>query len=351
MAKRIEQIARRALRALMVVSVFCGAVQISVYTALQINWEFESIWRAVLYGCIIAAIGAGLIVLVAKDRLGKVHDARMVSRALVALVLFAFVFDVLFVEQNPLSSVFVFQFVCIVTYQMANDPNLDRHNPREGGFRGAIPLSFFNLFWLFVILSVLGLIGETLVSLVRDGHWESRAGFVFGPFSPIYGTGAVLITAALNAIHDKHPVVLFAVSGLVGASFEYFAGWFFETAFGIVAWSYEGQPFNFHGHTSLFMAFVWGLIGLAWMKLALPYVMAMIDRIPLRVRVPLTTVCTVILLTDAILTVICLDCWYQRKLGIPVETPWQQLCATYFDDEFMQSRFETMSMWPVLADR
>ncbi len=351
MASAPETIAQHVLRALMALSVVFGAAQLGIYLAEEGIAGFAEPWRAVVYGMLVAAIAADFAAIVVLDRKRKVHAARMVARGLVALLLLAFVFDVLFVASTPLSSVLIFQFVCTVVYQMANDPNLDRHAPREGGFRGAIPLSFFNLFWIFTICSVLGLIGETLVSLVRDGHWESRAGFVFGPFSPIYGVGAVLITAALNLFHDRNPVALFLIGGTVGAVFEYFAGWFFETAFGIVAWSYEGHPFNFHGHTSLPMAAVWGLIGLGWMKLALPYVMLFIDRIPLRMRVPLTAVGAVLLLTDAILTVVALDCWYQRMLGNPISTPWQELCAQHFDDEFMRKRFETMSMWPVLADR
>lgn len=344
-------VVRHALNTLMLLSVFVGAVQAISYAALQIDWQFVSLSQALYYGCLIAGIGFSFVFLVKRDVHDDIHGARMIARLLVTLIVLALMFDVMFVANTPLSSNFILQFVLATGYQMRNDPNLDRHHPREGGFRGLIPLSFFNLFWIFVICSIVGLLGETVVSFFRDGRWESRAGFVLGPLSPIYGVGGVLITVALNRLHDRNVLVQFVLGGIAGASFEYFAGWFFEAAFGIVAWSYEGQPFNFHGHTSLFMACVWGLIGVLWMKFALPVIMKAIDRIPLRLRVPITMVGTIVVLVDAVLTVICLDCWYMRKIGAPIETPWQQFCAEYFNDEFMQSRFETMSMWPVLADR
>ena len=216
---------------------------------------------------------------------------------------------------------------------------------------GAIELSFFNLFWIFIIACVVGLLGETVVSFFRDGHWESRAGLIFGPLSPIYGVGALFITLALNRLHDCNPLVLFLVAGIVGAGFEYFAGWFWETNFGIVAWSYEGQPFNFHGHTSLAMACIWGLCGVLWMKLALPAVMKLINRIPQQVRTQATIVCATLLFVDVFLTFASIDCWFLRMSGAPIETPIQEFCVYYFNDQFMQSRFETMSMWTSLANR
>ena len=63
----------------------------------------------------------------------------------------------------------------------------------------AIKLDLYHLVWIFAVCSVLGLIGETVVSYFVDGRWESRAGFLWGPFSPIYGVGGVLMTLALAA--------------------------------------------------------------------------------------------------------------------------------------------------------
>ena len=54
---------------------------------------------------------------------------------------------------------------------------------------------------------------------------------------------------------------------------------------------------------------------------------------------------------SAALTLTALDCWFLRTAGAPVQGPVQEFFATWFGDSFMSRRFETMSMWPVLANR
>lgn len=226
---------------------------------------------------------------------------------------------------------------------------LHRHALNES--HQPIKLGFFHIVWLFVLVSFLGLVGETLVSFIIDGRWESRVGYIVGPFSPLYGLGAVLITLAVNPLRDRSIPLQFLVAGLVGGGFEYFAGWFFETRYGIVAWSYIDQPLNFHGHTCLAMMIVWGVVGFAWARWLLPVAVRLVDRMPERARSPLTIAAILFIAADSALTLACLDSWFLRSAGFPVETPIQQFCATYFDDESMRSRFETMSMWTSLASR
>lgn len=60
---------------------------------------------------------------------------------------------------------------------------------------GYIKLNFFNLFWVFMVCCVLGLIIEIIFHMVwvDPGVYQDRAGLLFGPFSPIYGFGAVFL--------------------------------------------------------------------------------------------------------------------------------------------------------------
>ena len=68
---------------------------------------------------------------------------------------------------------------------------------RDAAKSEAIKLDLYHLVWIFAVCSVLGLVGETVVSYFVDGRWENRAGFLWGPFSPIYGVGGVVMTLAL----------------------------------------------------------------------------------------------------------------------------------------------------------
>ncbi len=211
--------------------------------------------------------------------------------------------------------------------------------------------SFYNLFWIFILCSVGGLIVETVASYPADGVWKDRAGLVWGPFSPIYGAGGVLVTVALNRLRDAPPAALFAASAAVGGLFELAAGWFWESAFGIVAWSYADQPFNIGGYTCLGIALVWGLVGLVWMKLLLPVVMKLIDLTPARLRTVPTALLAAFVAVDVAVTLLAFNCWFERQAGIIADAPVQRFFAERFDDGFMEERFQTMSIYPVLADR
>ncbi|WP_415995718.1 putative ABC transporter permease [Gordonibacter pamelaeae] len=235
------------------------------------------------------------------------------------------------------------------TREDAEDGTLGRD---ETG-KGFIALNFFNLFWIFTVCCVLGLIIETVYHfvVVDPGHYQDRAGLLFGPFSPIYGFGAVLMTVALNRFHDKNVVLIFLVSAVIGGAFEYLTSWFMQFAFGIVAWDYSGTFLSIDGRTNgMFMA-MWGVLGVVWIKLCLPWMLKLVNLIPWNWRYAVTTVCAALMIVDGAMTLLSLDCWYQRMAGKPAETAMAQFFDRNFDNEYMQERFQSMSIDPSNATR
>ncbi len=213
------------------------------------------------------------------------------------------------------------------------------------------PLDFFHLFWIFVLVSIVGLFAETIVSYPVDGIWKDRAGLVWGPFSPIFGLGAVLMTLALYRMRTLRSDALFLIASLIGATFELAAGMFWERAFGFCAWDYSSTPFNIGGYTCLPIALCWGAIGVLWIKFLLPITVEVVDIIPLRARKPLTAVCATLMAADIALTLVAFNCWFDRANGNAVDTPVEAYFAQTYSDEFMDNRFQTITMYTDRARR
>ncbi|RSX58448.1 putative ABC transporter permease [Bifidobacterium samirii] len=217
--------------------------------------------------------------------------------------------------------------------------------------KGYISLDFFNIFWLFMVGCVAGLIIETIYHFVLFGEYQDRAGLLWGPFSPIYGCGAVILTALLNRLWRQNWLLIFCASAVIGGTFEYFVSWFMEVAFGITAWDYTGKWLSIDGRTSGKYMFFWGLLGLAWIKLILPRLLTLIQRIPWRVRYALTLACLAFMVIDAAMTLMALDAWYSRLAGIEADSPVAHFFGAHFGDTFMADRFQTMHLDPAKAGR
>ncbi|MCR5582702.1 MAG: putative ABC transporter permease [Eggerthellaceae bacterium] len=216
--------------------------------------------------------------------------------------------------------------------------------------KGYIRLDFFNLFWIFVVGCVVGIIVETVwhMVVVEPGVFQDRAGLLWGPFSPIYGIGGVLMTIALNRFKGRNIIIIFIVCTIIGGGFEIFVSWFMEVAFGAKAWDYSDQFLGglFGGRTCLLFASMFGLLGTAWIKLLLPVFLRLFNLIPWRWRYGVTLVCASLMLVNCVMTLQALDNWGARKAGHVPAPGIEQFYAENFNDEFMANRFQSMTINP-----
>lgn len=221
--------------------------------------------------------------------------------------------------------------------------------------QGFIRLDFFNVFWTFVVCCFLGDIIEVIFHMVvvDPGVYQDRAGLLYGPFSPIYGVGAVLMTIALNRLKDKNLLILFAICTVIGGAFEYLVSWFMEIGFGAIAWDYHDQWLGwlFDGRTCPLYAAMFGLLGVVWIRLLLPRLLKLINRIPWNKRVIVTSICGALMIVNCAMTLQALDNWYARVAGKEPITPVEQFYADYYPNEFMENRFQSMTIHPNQAAR
>ena len=161
-----------------------------------------------------------------------------------------------------------------------------------------------------------------------------------------------LMPIFLNRFHKSNWLVIFLVAAVIGGAFEAFVSLFMQYAFGAVAWDYSNMPGSlFGGRTCLPFMACWGLLGVVWIKLLLPFMLRLVNLIPWNWRYVLTTACAVLMLVDAVMTLQALDCWYMRLSHDPIDTPIQQFYDHEFGDTYMADRFQSMTIVPSGAVR
>lgn len=337
----------------------------------------------IVAGIMLSAASAIILIVFGLDLIkDQRRNAARLSYVLIAFTVVELLVDVMLQGIGPFLLRPAVQLVILIALSATVDPTLrqerelqrrlqemlDRDAAAEGMLgrdetgEGYIKLNYFNLFWVFFVCSVLGLILEEVwhMAVVDPGVYQDRAGMLFGPFSPIYGFGAVLMTMALNRFYKKNPLIIFLVSALIGGAFEVFVGWFMQTSFGVVSWSYShirlfGMPDPIAvltgGRTCTPFACMWGLGGLIWIKVLLPRLLKLINMIPWKRRYSATVILTAVMLIDGVMTLQSLDYWYQRVNGTVRNIPVAQFYDKHFDNEYMENRFQSMTMSPKDATR
>lgn len=337
----------------------------------------------IVAGIMLSAASAIILIVFGLDLIkDQRRNAARLSYVLIAFTVVELLVDVMLQGIGPFLLRPAVQLVILIALSATVDPTLrqerelqrrlqemlDRDAAAEGMLgrdetgEGYIKLNYFNLFWVFFVCSVLGLILEEVwhMVVVDPGVYQDRAGMLFGPFSPIYGFGAVLMTMALNRFYKKNPLIIFLVSALIGGAFEVFVGWFMQTSFGVVSWSYShirlfGMPDPIAvltgGRTCTPFACMWGLGGLIWIKVLLPRLLKLINMIPWKRRYSATVILTAVMLIDGVMTLQSLDYWYQRVNGTVRNIPVAQFYDKHFDNEYMENRFQSMTMSPKDAAR
>lgn len=337
----------------------------------------------IVAGIMLSAASAIILIVFGLDLIkDQRRNAARLSYVLIAFTVVELLVDVMLQGIGPFLLRPAVQLVILIALSATVDPTLrqerelqrrlqemlDRDAAAEGMLgrdetgEGYIKLNYFNLFWVFFVCSVLGLILEEVwhMVVIDPGVYQDRAGMLFGPFSPIYGFGAVLMTMALNRFYKKNPLIIFLVSALIGGAFEVFVGWFMQTSFGVVSWSYShirlfGMPDPIAvltgGRTCTPFACMWGLGGLIWIKVLLPRLLKLINMIPWKRRYSATVILTAVILIDGVMTLQSLDYWYQRVNGTVRNIPVAQFYDKHFDNEYMENRFQSMTMSPRDATR
>lgn len=201
-------------------------------------------------------------------------------------------------------------------------------------------VNFYQLVVIFTVASIGGLILETLWCAVALGVWQHRYGMVWGPFSPLYGFGAVIFTVTLWKVRKQPIWVVFALSLVIGSLLEQFAGAVMEDGFHVTSWSYEHMPDAITKYVSLRMSLMWGMLGCIWCRIAMPEIVYFIGEPQHRMRAVVTVLLTAFLVIGGIMTLYVAVRKDARDQGIAPANAIERYIDERYDDTFMEERFQ-----------
>lgn len=208
-------------------------------------------------------------------------------------------------------------------------------------------LSFYKLFILFVIGCVVGTYYEQILTLVKhyikDGSivWEYRRGVIYGPFSPIYGAGTVLMVYLL-ARKPREWYQTFLYGAVLGGAFEYTISFLQQTFIGTVSWDYSHQFLNINGRTTVPIMFFWGICSILLVYFIYPWISKLIEKIPYDTGIMVSRVLLVFLILDMLVSWSALIRQTLRRNDIKPFTVVGEFFDTYYPDEYLKKYFPNM---------
>lgn len=199
--------------------------------------------------------------------------------------------------------------------------------------------NYSNMFWLFMLGNVLGVVLEGVWCFTRSGHWETHVVTIWGPFCLIYGIGAVGFYLASSLLSDKKILTQFIVFAVTGTVVEYASSVLLEYWLHMRAWNYSSHFGNIGGRVSLQMALIWGALGVIFSYLIFPLLRKLFG-LPQGRQWKIATACmTLFMIINITLTAICLVRWKDRHEGIPPRNNVEAFIDETYPDSKMETRF------------
>lgn len=211
-------------------------------------------------------------------------------------------------------------------------------------------LTIHQLFWYFVLFSVIGLIVETVYGFITTGVLESRKGFIWGPFCPVYGVGATILIILLNQVEQKSYFKLFFYGVLIGSIVEYLLSYGLEAIFGTRFWDYAYTKNDINGRICITYSFFWGILAIVLMKLIKPSLDKLIDQISVKLKSLIEIILFIFLIIDALVSIWAIHTYEERAINEyyneKVEyssIPWiRKIEEEYFSNERMKKIFPNL---------
>ncbi len=202
---------------------------------------------------------------------------------------------------------------------------------------------FYKMIWVFLITSLIGCIIETIFVGITHQELMSRSSLVFGPFSVVWGLGAVLMTIVLHPLVDKGTWKIFIGGFFIGGVFEYACSVFTETFMGTTFWDYSKMPGNIGGRTNILFMIFWGILGLVWVRFLYPPMSRLVEKFPVIAGTVVTWIILIFFVVDGVLSAGILWRYNDRKEHPKASNAVIEFLDDNYPDSFVEHRWQNMT--------
>lgn len=202
---------------------------------------------------------------------------------------------------------------------------------------------------IFLVCSLLGLVGEEIWMWHSQGLTQSRVGVVWGPFSPLYGFGGLMFAIVLWNFRDSKWYEILLASMGAGAAIEQATGMCMEFFWHAQSWTYLGLPDAITQWVCWRSIVLWAVLGVIFTKVVLPEFVWFIGEPSSKTQAVLVGVLVAFITIDLLATAYCFYRMEQRALGIPPQNAVDVYVDSHFNNDFIQDRFQNLVVGSQLA--
>lgn len=160
---------------------------------------------------------------------------------------------------------------------------------------------FLELLTYYIIYSFLGWCIESVFKSICEKRIVN-SGFLYGPFCPIYGYGAIIMYLFLDDVKSK-PFITFCLGFVVLSIWEYAVGVFLEKVFHRKYWDYSNNKFNLQGRVCLLNSIFWGILGVLFIDIIHPFITRILSNISFNLILYFDIAMTTIMLIDTVISI------------------------------------------------
>lgn len=157
----------------------------------------------------------------------------------------------------------------------------------------------------FIIYSFLGWILESVYKTAIQKK-PVNSGFLYGPFCPIYGVGAIIMYLFLFDFKGN-PFLIFCLGFVVLSVWEYLVSVLLEKIFHTKYWDYTNKKYNLQGRVCLLNSIYWGILGIIFIQFIHPFIQQMLQYIPIQILQYICIIFTAYFIIDSITSIISIN--------------------------------------------